>query len=128
MGLRFPARAHRIPISGLRASVLPPKIAKAQSAFEEDMAVLVRATFDDVAGKVSSGAPDVQQSAEALRQATRNHYEQSGVPIPLPLADMITLGQNLATIAAPLYADIHTTFTNPQHVLMHYPQTRLRAA
>ena len=57
MGLRFPARAHRIPISGLRASVLPPKIAKAQSAFEEDMAVLVRATFDDVAGKVSSGRP-----------------------------------------------------------------------
>ena len=83
---------------------------------------------DDVKGRVSSRAPDVQQSAETLRLAIRNHYERLGMPIPLPIADMITLSQNLASIAAPLYADIHTTFTNPRYAIMHYPQTRLRAA
>lgn len=115
-------------LEALRTTLLPPKIAEAQGAFEEDMAGLVRAMFDDVAGSDSSGAPDVQQSAEALRREISTHYEQAGGRIPLTIADMITLSQNLASIAAPLYGDIHTTFTNSQYATMHYPQTRLRAA
>lgn len=115
-------------LEAIQAWVLPARIAQAQGVFEEDMAILVRAMSDDVKGRVSSTAPDVQQSAEALRLAIRNYYERLGMPIPLPIADMITLSQNLASIAAPLYADIHTTFTNPRYAMMHYPQTRLRAA
>ena len=115
-------------LAELRTSVLPPRIAEAQGSFEQSMAVLVRAMADDIAGKASTSAVDVQQSAEALRREVRNHYEQSGVPIPLPITDMITLSQNLAAIAAPLYGDIHDTFSNPRDALMHYPQTKLRAA
>jgi len=115
-------------LAQLRTFVLPSKIVEAHASFEENMAVLVRAMSDDVAGRASSGVPDVQQSVEALRQEIRNHYQQFGVPLPLPIADMITLSQNLASIAAPLYAEIHSTFTAPRHAAMHYPETRLRAA
>ena len=115
-------------LAEMRISLLPAKIAEAQGTFQEDMAVLVRAISDDIAGKVSGSAPDVQQSAEALRREVRNHYEQAGVPIPLPITDMMTLSHNLASIAAPLYGDIHTTFSNPCRASMHYPQRRLRAA
>jgi multidrug resistance protein MdtO len=115
-------------LAELRTPLLPPKIADAQGVFEEDMATLVRAMSDDVAGRVANRAPDVQQSAEMLRRAIRDHYERSAVPVPLPIADMITLSQNLASIVAPLYAHIHATFTNPRHAMMHHPQTRPRAA
>jgi len=112
----------------LRTSELPPGIIKAQGAFEEEMAMLVRAMSVDVAGGVSSGVPDVQQSSEALRREIHKHYEPSGAPIPSPIAIMITLSQNLASIANPLYRDVHTTFTNPRSATLHYPKTRLRAA
>jgi len=115
-------------LAELQTALVPPKITEAQRVFEEDMVSLVRAMSDDIAGKASNRAPDVQESAEALRRAIHKHYQRSGEPIPLPIADMITLSQNLASIAAPLYADIHTTFTNPRHVSIHYPQSRLRAA
>ena len=94
---------------------------EAEWAFEEDMAVLARAMADDVAGRVSSKAPDVQLSAEALGREIRNHYEPSGVPIPLPIADTITLSQNLASIAAPLYADIPTHLHQPPSCLDALP-------
>ncbi len=107
---------------------LPQKITEALMTFEENMAIIARNMADDVAGKVSSAAPDIQKSAAALRQEIHKHYVRSGLPIPPPLADIITLTQNLASIAAPLYVDIHTTFTNPQHTVMHHPQTRLSEA
>jgi len=112
----------------LRTSELPPGVVEAQGAFEEKMAMLVRAMSDDVAGRVSTGVPDVQQSSEALRREIHKHYETSGAPIPSPIAIMITLSQNLASVAIPLYRDVHTTFTNPRSATMHYPETRLRAA
>jgi multidrug resistance protein MdtO len=107
---------------------LPPKITEALMAFEENMAIIAQTIADDVAGKVSSTAPDIRESAAALRQEIHKHYVGSGWPIPPPLADIITLTQNLASIVAPLYVDIHTTFSNPQHAVMHHPQTRLSEA
>ena len=112
----------------MRTSELPPGIVEAQGAFEEKMSALVRATSDDVAGRASSGVPDVTQSSEALRREIHKHYEQSGAPIPSPIAAMIALSQNLASIAAPLYRDVHATFTNPRSATMHHSETRLRAA
>jgi multidrug resistance protein MdtO len=107
---------------------LPPKIAEALMTFEENMAIIVQTVADDVAGKVSSPSPDIQEPAAALRQEIHEHYVRSGLPIPPSLADIITLTQNLARIVAPLYVDIHTTFTNPRHAVMHHPQTRLSEA
>jgi multidrug resistance protein MdtO len=115
-------------LATMPARVLPAKIADAQSVFEKDMASLVRAMSEDVSGRVSTRAPAVQTSADALRKEIRDHYARSGMPMPLPIADMITMSQNLASIGAPLYADIHTTFADPRHARMHYLRPRTRAA
>ncbi len=101
---------------------LSQAITKALAAFEEDMATVARAMADTVAGKVPGAVPDVQQSGLRLREEIRNYYQGSGAPIPPPLIDMMTLTQNLAAIIAPLYDDIHSTFTHPDLVLVHHPQ------
>ena len=69
-----------------------------------------------------------QESAARLRQEIQRHYATVGLPIPPPLVDMITLTQNLASILAPLYLDIHATFTNPQLAVIHHPQIELGQA
>ena len=107
---------------------LTPEIALALNSFEQDMATVARAMSDEVSGKLPSLAPDVQESANRLREEIEKHYAAIGRPVPPSLADMITITQNLASIAAPLYADIHATFANPQHAAMHYPQTSLGVA
>jgi multidrug resistance protein MdtO len=99
-------------LSEMRFPELPAKITEAQIAFENDMAIIAQTLSDDVAGKVTSAAPDVQESAAALRQEIHLHYVRSGLLIPPPLTGLVTLAQNLASIVAPLYVDIHTTFTN----------------
>jgi multidrug resistance protein MdtO len=108
-----------------RLPELPQPIAEALAAFEEDLAIIAQAMSDEVAGKVSAVAPDIQESAERLRRTTQDQYRVSGSPIPPPLADMIALTQNLASILAPLYLDIHATFTNPQQAARHDPQIEL---
>jgi multidrug resistance protein MdtO len=78
-------------ISRTRFPELPPKIAKAQTAFERDMAIVTQNMSDDVAGKMTSTAPDIQESASALRREIHQHYGRSGMPIPPSFADIITL-------------------------------------
>ncbi|MGB8772269.1 MAG: FUSC family protein, partial [Candidatus Korobacteraceae bacterium] len=112
----------------MRFPDLPQAITDAQAAFEEDMAMVARAMADDVAGETPCAALDIQESAARLRQEIEKYYAQSGVPIPSTLTDMITLTQNLASIVAPLYEDIHATFTTPHLAVMHHPQTRLGEA
>ena len=107
---------------------VPQSIAEARAAFESDMALVARAMADEVSGKVSRVAPDVQESAARLRQEIQRHYATLGLPIPPPLVDMITLTQNLASILAPLYLDIHATFTNPQLAVIHHLQIKLGQA
>jgi multidrug resistance protein MdtO len=101
---------------------LPQPIAEAEAAFEDDIATVTRAMADLVAGKGSVAAPDIQASALRLQEAIQHHYQASGTPIPLPLVDMMTLTQNLASIAAPLYQDIHATYINPHLAALHHPQ------
>src|SRR5271165_6546199 len=111
-----------------RLPELPQPIAEAQIAFEDDMALVARAMADEVTGKGSGTAPDIAESATRLRQEIQRHYATVGLPIPPPLVDMITLTQNLASILAPLYLDIHATFTNPQRAVIHHPQIELGQA
>jgi multidrug resistance protein MdtO len=99
-------------LSEIRFRELPAQIAKAQIAFEKNMAIIAQTISDNVAGKVTGAAPDVQESAAALREEIHVHYVRSGLSIPPPLTGLITLAQNLASIVAPLYVDIHATFTN----------------
>jgi multidrug resistance protein MdtO len=111
-----------------RFAELPQPIAKALAAFEDDMATVARAMADTVAGKGSGTVPDVQQSALRLQEEIKRYYEVSGAPTPLPLLDMLTLAQNLASIMAPLYKDIHATFMDPELAVMHHPQLKPREA
>jgi hypothetical protein len=106
-----------------RLPELPQPIAEALAAFEQDMAIIAQAMSDEVAGKVSTVTSDIQESAQRLRRKTQDQYRVSGSPIPPPLADMIALTQNLASILAPLYLDIHTPFTNPQQMASHHPES-----
>lgn len=103
---------------------LTPEIAAALSAFEEDMATTARAMSDEVSGKISSTAPDVQDSANRLRQEIQKHYAAVGQAVPPALVDLITISQNLSSIAAPLYDDIHATFSDPDLAVAHHPQMR----
>ena len=107
-----------------RFSEFPQPIAKALAVFQEDMATVARAMADTVAGKVSGPVPDVEQSALRLQEEIKNHYQASGTPIPLPFVDMMTLTQNLASIAAPLYQDIHATFINTDLAALHHRQLK----
>jgi len=107
-----------------RYPALTAEIAAALDAFEEDMATTARAMSDEVSGKIASPAPDVQESATRLRKEIETHYAAAGVAVPSSLVDMITITQNLASIAAPLYEDIHGTFANPEAAGMHRPQIR----
>ncbi|MGB8889495.1 MAG: FUSC family protein [Candidatus Korobacteraceae bacterium] len=107
---------------------LAPGIAKALETFEEDMATTARAMADQVSGKIAGPTPDVQEAAIRLREEIEKHYAALGQPAPPSLVDMITITQNLVSIVAPLYLDIHSTFANLHHAAMHHPQTRLREA
>lgn len=104
---------------------LPPPIADAEAAFEQNMAAVARAMADDAAGNVSSAVVDIQASAQRLQDEIKRYYEAAGGPVPPSLADMITLTQNLASITAPLYKDIHSTFMDPELASMHHPKLRL---
>lgn len=102
-----------------RFAQLAPAIADARSTFEEDMAVTARAMSDEVSGKASAPVPNVQDSADKLKDEINKYYAASGQPIPPPLVDMMTLTQNLASIVVPLYKDIHATFANPVLAAAH---------
>jgi multidrug resistance protein MdtO len=105
------------------ATTLPPSIVQAQAAFEEDLASIARAMSDEVSGKIPPATPDVQSSAAKLREVIHQQYGP-GIAIPPSLSDMITLTQNLASIVAPLYADLHATFASDQHAERQRPQLR----
>ncbi len=101
---------------------LAPGIAEALEAFEEDMATTARAMSDEVSGKTASPAPDLQEAAIRLREEIEKQYAALSQPVPPSLVDMITISQNLASIAAPLYLDIHGTFADPRQAVIHHPQ------
>ncbi len=105
---------------------LTPEIAAAMTTFERDMATTARAMSDEVSGKVSSAAPDVQQSATELRREIEEHYAASGSPVPSSVVDMITITQNLASIIVPLYRDIQSVFADSQQARLHHPQLQPR--
>jgi len=101
---------------------LPPAFAEAETAFGQDLATIARAMSDEVEGKTPAVAPDIQSAARRLQGEIEQNCTASGVEIPPRLVDMITLTQSLAFIVAPLYADIHATFTSPQQAAINHPQ------
>jgi multidrug resistance protein MdtO len=103
----------------LRLPEVPPSITEAQMAFERNLRVLLVAMSDEACGRVSLATPDIQSFANALKQEIQTQYSKAGESIPVALADMIALTQNLASIIAPLAADIHATFANLHQAAAH---------
>ncbi len=107
---------------------LPPEIAAAKKAFEDNMSSIARAMADEVSGKGPCAAPDIRKSADTLRDVIRGYYDASGTTVPATLSDIITLTQNLASITAPLFDDVDSTFKDFQQAIMHHPDLRPQQA
>ena len=104
------------------ADIVPP-MREAAISFEDDLKSTVLAMADDVGGKPARVAPDIQQSATKLRDEAHKYYGEANLP---PTAiDMVTLTQNLASVAAPLYRDVEATFANSQLARIHHPEANL---
>lgn len=91
---------------------LPQAIADAHVAFERDVARVMRALADEVSGRVPEAPPNIQESATSLRQNISAYYKEQGWPISPQLSDVFRLAETLASLLAPLYEDIHSTFSN----------------
>jgi multidrug resistance protein MdtO len=91
-------------------SNLPEPIAQAGVAFEKDIAQVMHAMANEVGGKPVDAAPDIRISAARVQEAIRNYYHDLGVPVPAQASDVLGLAESLATILAPLYDDIRSTF------------------
>ena len=95
-------------------SDLPAPVAQAGVGFERDIAQVMRAMASEVNGKPVDAVPDIRLSAAKLQQEIRKYYEEHGLQISPQASDVISLAENLASILAPLYEDIHSTFARPQ--------------
>jgi multidrug resistance protein MdtO len=71
----------------------------------------MRALADEVNGRPSQAVPDLRDAARRLDEAARAWYQERGTSIPPEASDIAGLADSLATILAPLYDDIHGTFT-----------------
>jgi multidrug resistance protein MdtO len=91
-------------------STLPTGVAEAQSAFENDVARLMRIMANEVSGKVVAPAPDISASATRLSLMIHKSYEDQGRPLSTQASDIIHLTENIASILVPLHEDIHATF------------------
>jgi multidrug resistance protein MdtO len=91
---------------------MPGPIAQAGVAFEKDIAHVMRAMADMVAGKPVGSVPDIRLSAAQMRRQMSDYYQQLGVPLPDESYDVMGLADSLATILAPLYEDIRETFAS----------------
>jgi multidrug resistance protein MdtO len=107
---------------------LPEPVAQAFIAFEKDTASMLRVIADEVNGQVAEPAPKIQESATKLQQEIGMYYTERGLPLPPRSSDVIRLTQTIASILAPLFADVHSTFVNSQQAVGGQPQTRMGEA
>ena len=107
---------------------LPERIAQAVTAFERDVALVMRAMANELTGKPVDAVPDIRQSAARLPQGIHNHCQDLGIPLSPQASDLISLAESLASILAPLYEDIHATIAANKQVIGRLPQSRLGVA
>jgi multidrug resistance protein MdtO len=106
---------------------LPEPIAQAGTGFERDVAQVMRAMASEVSGKPVDAVPDIRLSTTRLQQETRKYYDERGLQISPQASDVISLAENLASILAPLYEDIHSTVRSSQEDLGSLYQYSRRA-
>jgi multidrug resistance protein MdtO len=89
---------------------LPEPIAEADRDFERDVAQIMRAMANEVSGKPAAAIPDIRTSATRLREEIGKYYHDLGLPVSPNASDVVDLADNLASVIAPLYEDIHSVF------------------
>lgn len=105
---------------------LPPAVAGAEIAFNDDIARMIEVMADEVCGKNPDSAPDVRASAGRFEEAIRKYYAENGLPIAPQASDVISLIHDLTFVLVPLYGDIHSVFaSNRQAVVGPGVQGRL---
>jgi multidrug resistance protein MdtO len=90
---------------------LPASIAEAGVAFEQAIARVMRALADEVSGKPAGPVPELRHAAQEFNQAVASYYAGLGLVVPPEASDIAGLAESLASILAPLYEDIHGTFS-----------------
>jgi multidrug resistance protein MdtO len=95
-------------------SDLPEPVAQAGVRFERDIAQVMRAMANEVSGKPIDAVPDIRLSVKRLQEEIKKYYEEHGLQIFPQASDLMSLAENLASILAPLYEDIHSTFVHSQ--------------
>jgi multidrug resistance protein MdtO len=93
---------------------LPEQVAQAGVAFERDIAQVIHAMANEVSGKSVDAVPDIRLSAVRVQEGIHKYYEEHGLQIFSQASDVISLTEKLASILAPLYEDIHSTFVRSQ--------------
>jgi multidrug resistance protein MdtO len=100
----------RQPLAGM-----PSPIAESVTAFEKDVAVVMRALSTEVNGNGASTVPDIQMSAARMQETVQTYYHGVGQSTPAQAADLVRLARSLAGIIGPLHQDIHETFAAQGH-------------
>jgi multidrug resistance protein MdtO len=103
-------------------SNLPEPVAQTGVAFERDLAQVMRAMASEVTGKPTDAVPEIRLSAARLREEIRMYYQNLGIPVAPGASDVADLAENLASILAPLYEDIHATFAVAPKAAITRPQ------
>jgi multidrug resistance protein MdtO len=107
---------------------LPERVAQAVTAFERDVAHVMRAMANEMNGNPVDAVPDIRQSFAQLQQRIQNYCQDLEVPLSPQESDVISLAESLASILAPLYEDIHATIARDKEVIGPLPQPRLGEA
>jgi multidrug resistance protein MdtO len=91
-------------------SNFPEAVAQAGTEFEKDVAQVMRAIAWEVNERPVPACPEIRLSAERMQQKIRKYYQDLGKPIPPQASDIADLAMSIASVLAPLYEDIHSTF------------------
>jgi len=102
-------------------SDLPGPIAQAGVEFETDFAQVMRAMASEVSEKPVQAVPDIRLSAGNFQRAVGRYYQDLGMPVTPQASDLAGLTESLASVLAPLYADIHATFAEPSRTSQAQP-------
>ncbi len=111
-------------------SNFPEAVAQAGTEFEKDVAQVMRAIAWEVNERPVPACPEIRLSAERMQQKIRKYYQDLGKPIPPQASDIADLAMSIASVLAPLYEDIHSTFAirpNRGEVDLKLPESAARS-
>ena len=94
---------------------LPEAIHRADVAFENDMARVMRAMASEVTGQPAAEVPDIRASATRVQDEIQKHYKDLNQSVAVEAADVMGLTASMASILASLCEDIRATFAAHSH-------------